>query len=214
MPQCALKIEELLLRAGFPEGVFQTLLIGSREVDRILDDPRVMAATLTGSEGAGVKVGIGAAQADQESRAGTGRQRSLYRDAQRESGRRQSAVGVKARVANNGQSCIAAKRFIVHEQNRGQISERIRRAEMEELKRRRSVRREDGSRAAWPTREALRLSMPTSRSSVEAGAKILTGGKPPQRPGSFYLPTVLTDIPKDSPAYKEELFGPVAAYFA
>ena len=86
VPQCALRIEELLLKAGVPEGVFQTLLVGSGGVDRILADSRIAAATLTGSEGAGVKVGTGAAH--QESRARTRRQRSLYRHAQRKSGRR------------------------------------------------------------------------------------------------------------------------------
>ena len=128
VPQCALLIEEILLRAGFPEGVFQTLLIGSAKVGKILADPRVKAATLTGSEGAGVQVGIAAADRHQKSGAGIGWQRSIYRDAKRGPARRRSHVAVKARVLNNGQSCIAAKRFIVAEA----IAEEFRTAVREE----------------------------------------------------------------------------------
>ena len=86
VPQCALKIEDLFRRAGFPEGVFQTLLIGSEKVEAILNDPRVVAATLTGSEEAGVKVGTCGGEENQEGGVGVGRQRSFYCDAQREYG--------------------------------------------------------------------------------------------------------------------------------
>ena len=120
VPQCALEVEGLFHRAGFPEGAFQTLLISANKVDGILKDPRVVAATLTGSEEAGVKVGTAAATADQESGLGAGRERSFHRDAKRESGRSR-CDGSEGEDVNNGQSCIAAKRFIVAESNCRQV---------------------------------------------------------------------------------------------
>src|SRR5580700_9844847 len=112
VPQCALKIEEILLRAGFPEGALQTLLISASQVDRVLEDPRVAAATLTGSEGAGVEVGSGAAKRIKKVVLELGGSDPFI---VMPSANLDEAVkiGIKARVINNGQSCIAAKRFIV-----------------------------------------------------------------------------------------------------
>ena len=210
VPQCAMKIEELLLRAGVPEGVFQTLLVGSGSVDRILDDPRIAAATLTGSEGAGVKVGTGAAQRIKKVvlELGGSDPFIVMPSANLEEAVK---VGIKARVANNGQSCIAAKRFIVHEQ----IADKFQRefvVQMESLKVGDPF---DEKTDVGPlaNAEAVTSLDADVRSTIQAGAKLLTGGKPADRPGSFYLPTVLTDIPKNSPAYREELFGPVASIF-
>src|SRR5438105_3766258 len=114
VPQCALKIEEILLRAGFPEGAFQTLLIGAQQVDRVLDDPRIRAATLTGSEEAGVQVGTGAAKRIKKVVLELGGSDPFI---VMPSANMEQAVttAVKARIVNNGQSCIAAKRFIVAE---------------------------------------------------------------------------------------------------
>jgi len=210
MPQCALKIEEILLRAGFPEGAFQTLLIGSGKVDRILDDPRVAAATLTGSEGAGVQVGSGAAKRIKKVvlELGGSDPFIVMPSANLDEA---IAVGVKARVINNGQSCIAAKRFIVAEQ----IADKFERAfvsQMESLKLGDPFdEKVDVGPLATP--EAVSDLHADVRKSVEAGAKVLTGGKPMAGSGNFYLPTVLTNIPKSSPAYGEELFGPVASIF-
>ena len=210
VPQCALKIEEILLKAGFPEGAFQTLLIGSDKVDRILDDPRVAAATLTGSEGAGVKVGSGAAQRIKKVvlELGGSDPFIVMPSANLEEA---VTVGIKARTLNNGQSCIAAKRFIVADQ----IADKFQRefvAQMEKLKLGDPF---DEKTDVGPlaNAEAVTSLQADVSASVKAGAKILTGGKPADMPGSFYLPTVLTDIPKDSPAYREELFGPVASIF-
>jgi succinate-semialdehyde dehydrogenase/glutarate-semialdehyde dehydrogenase len=210
VPQCALKIEEILLKAGFPEGAFQTLLIGSSQVDRILDDPRVAAATLTGSEGAGVQVGSGAAKRIKKVvlELGGSDPFIVMPSADLEQA---VATGIKARTANNGQSCIAAKRFIVADQIADKFQAEFV-AQMEKLKLGDPF---DEKTDVGPlaNAEAVTSLQADVQASVKAGAKVLTGGKPADRPGSFYLPTVLTDIPKDSPAYREELFGPVASIF-
>jgi succinate-semialdehyde dehydrogenase/glutarate-semialdehyde dehydrogenase len=210
VPQCALKIEEILLKAGFPVGAFQTLLIGSEKVDRILDDPRVAAATLTGSEGAGVKVGSGAAQRIKKVVLELGGSDPFV---VMPSANLAEAVatGIKARTLNNGQSCIAAKRFIVAEQIADKFQQEFV-AQMEKLKLGDPF---DEKTDVGPlaNAEAVKSLQADVSASVRAGAKVLTGGKPADMPGSFYLPTVLTDIPVNSPAYREELFGPVASIF-
>jgi succinate-semialdehyde dehydrogenase/glutarate-semialdehyde dehydrogenase len=210
VPQCAMKIEELLLRAGVPEGVFQTLLVGSGSVDRILNDPRIAAATLTGSEGAGVKVGTGAAQRIKKVvlELGGSDPFIVMPSANLEDA---VSIGIKARVANNGQSCIAAKRFIVHDQ----IADKFQSAFVAHMESLKVGDPFDEKTDVGPlaNAEAVTSLDADVQSSIKAGAKLLTGGKAADRPGSYYLPTVLTDIPKDSAAYKEELFGPVASIF-
>ena len=210
VPQSALLIEELFRRAGFPEGAFQALLIGSREVDRILGDSRVMAATLTGSEQAGIEVGIGAAKRIKKVvlELGGSDPFIVMPSANLENA---TSTAVKARIFNNGQSCIAAKRFIVAES----IAE-----EFERLFAKRMAALTVGDPfdertelGPLSTREGVNDLDRDVRKTVEAGAKILTGGKPLDRPGNFYAPTVLVNVPKDSPAYQEELFGPVASVF-
>jgi len=210
VPQSALLIEDIFRRAGFPDGAFQTLLIGSREVDKILGDPRVMAATLTGSEQAGIEVGIGAAKRIKKVvlELGGSDPFIVMPSANLETA---TAMAVKARIFNNGQSCIAAKRFIVAES----IAEPFEKLFAQKMAALKVGDPFDESTEVGP------LSTPDGvadldrdvRKSVEAGAKILTGGKPLDRPGNFYAPTVLVNIPKDSPAYKEEMFGPVASVF-
>jgi succinate-semialdehyde dehydrogenase/glutarate-semialdehyde dehydrogenase len=210
VPQSALLIEDIFRRAGFPDGAFQTLLIGSREVDKILGDPRVMAATLTGSEQAGIEVGIGAAKRIKKVvlELGGSDPFIVMPSANLETA---TATAVKARIFNNGQSCIAAKRFIVAES----IAEQFEKLFAQKMAALKVGDPFDESTEVGP------LSTPDGvadldrdvRKSVEAGAKILTGGKPLDRPGNFYAPTVLVNIPKDSPAYKEEMFGPVASVF-
>jgi succinate-semialdehyde dehydrogenase/glutarate-semialdehyde dehydrogenase len=210
VPQSALMIEEIFHKAGFPEGVFQTLLIGSQKVDHVLGDPRVAAATLTGSEGAGVEVGMGAAKRIKKVvlELGGSDPFIVMPSANLEAA---ANTAVKARIFNNGQSCIAAKRFIVAEAIAGRF-EKMFAEKMAALK------------VGDPFDEATELGPLSSaqgledldrdvKATVEAGAKLLTGGKPLDRPGNFYAPTVLTNIPKGSPAHKEELFGPVASVF-
>jgi succinate-semialdehyde dehydrogenase / glutarate-semialdehyde dehydrogenase len=210
VPQCALKIEEILLKAGFPEGAFQTLLIGSDKVDRILDDPRVAAATLTGSEGAGVKVGAGAAQRIKKVvlELGGSDPFVVMPSANLDEA---VVVGIKARTLNNGQSCIAAKRFIVADQ----IADQFQREFVSQMEKLKLGDPFDAKTDVGPlaNAEAVKSLQADVSASVKAGAKVLTGGKPADMRGSFYLPTVLTDIPENSPAYREELFGPVASIF-
>lgn len=210
VPQCALKLEEIFCRAGFPAGVFQTLLIGSRQVDAILADARIMAATLTGSEQAGIEVGMGAAKRIKKVVLELGGSDPFI---VMPSANLDEAVttGVKARVINNGQSCIAAKRFIVAEPIADEFERKF-------------VKKMEALKVGDPFEESTELGPLATPQGVEdlerdvqktvaAGARVLTGGKKLERPGNFYAPTVLTDIPKNSPAYREELFGPVASIF-
>src|SRR5258708_1273546 len=210
VPQSALLIEEIFQRAGFPDGAFQTLLIGSEEVDKILGDPRVMAATLTGSERAGIEVGIGAAKRIKKVvlELGGSDPFIVMPSANLETA---TSTAVKARIFNNGQSCIAAKRFIVAES----IAEKFESLFAEKMAALKVGDPFDASTEVGPlsTPQGVEDLVRDVGKSVEAGAKILTGGKPLERPGNYYAPTVLVNIPKDSPAYKEEMFGPVASVF-
>jgi succinate-semialdehyde dehydrogenase/glutarate-semialdehyde dehydrogenase len=210
VPQCALKIEEIMLRAGFPEGAFQTLLIGVKEVDAILNDPRIQAATLTGSEEAGKQVGISAAKSIKKVvlELGGSDPFIVMPSANLDDA---VATAVKARVGNNGQSCIAAKRFIIADE----IADKFERAfvsKMESLKvgDPMDAKTDVGPLATAAAVESLQADV---QKSIDAGAKVLTGGKPNGGPGYFYPPTVLTNVPKNSPAGSEELFGPVASLF-
>jgi succinate-semialdehyde dehydrogenase/glutarate-semialdehyde dehydrogenase len=210
VPQCALKIEEILQRAGFPEGAFQTLLIGAKQVDAILSDSRVAAATLTGSEGAGVEVGVSAAKRIKKVVLELGGSDPFI---VMPSADLDLAVdtAVKARAVNNGQSCIAAKRFIVAEE----IADRFENAFVAKMKALKMGDPMDTSTELGPLSTAAAVtSLQTDvDATVHAGARVLTGGKPADGPGCFYPPTVLTDIPKNSPGYREEFFGPVACVF-
>ena len=210
VPQCALMIEDLFRRAGFPDGAFQTLLIGSQKVEKILDDPRVAAATLTGSEGAGVQVGMAAAKRIKKVVLELGGSDPFI---VMPSANLEAAVttAVKARIFNNGQSCIAAKRFIVADSIADEFERRF-------------VQKMEALKVGDPFEEQTELGpLATAdgvtdlerdvQKSVAAGARVLTGGKALTRPGNFYAPTVLTNIPEESPAYREELFGPVASVF-
>jgi succinate-semialdehyde dehydrogenase / glutarate-semialdehyde dehydrogenase len=210
VPQCALKIEEIVRRAGFAEGVFQTLLIGSGPVDGILNDSRVAAATLTGSEGAGIQVGVSAAKRIKKVvlELGGSDPFIVMPSADLDAA---VATAVDARVQNNGQSCIAAKRFIVSEKIAGDFERKF----VQRMKDLRVGDPFDDNTQLGPLASADAVASLDAdvRKTVAAGARVLTGGHPLNRPGSFYAPTVLTDIPKNSPAYREEFFGPVASLF-
>jgi succinate-semialdehyde dehydrogenase/glutarate-semialdehyde dehydrogenase len=210
VPQCAVAIEKLFLEAGFPAGAFQTLLIGSGQVDAILSDRRVMAATLTGSEQAGIEVGVSAAKRIKKVvlELGGSDPFIVMPSADLDAA---VATAVEARVLNNGQSCIAAKRFIVAEAIAAEFEKKfIQRMENLRIGDPFDEKTELGPLA---TADAVKSLDADVQKSVKAGAKLLTGGKPLKLPGNYYAPTVLTNIPKDSPAYGEEFFGPVALLF-
>ena len=210
VPQCALAIEEIFRRAGFADGVFQTFLVGSEAVEKIVADPRIAAVTLTGSEGAGRSVAGAAGKHLKKCVVELGGSDPFV---VMPSADLDAAVStaVTARMINNGQSCIAAKRFIVH-------------TDIYDAFLKQFVARVSAIRIGDPMDEQTQLGpLATSgirdeldaqvRTSVSKGAKILTGGKKPDRDGYFYAPTVLVDIPAESPAAQEELFGPVASVF-
>jgi succinate-semialdehyde dehydrogenase/glutarate-semialdehyde dehydrogenase len=210
VPQCALAIEDIFRRAGFPEGAFQTLLIGSTQVPRVIDDPRVMAITLTGSDAAGRQV---AAQAGARVKKtvlelGGSDPFIVMPSADLPAA---IATAVRARTINNGQSCIAAKRFILADAIAGEFERRFV-AGMEALKVGDPM---DESTNVGPlaTAQVLEDLDRQVQKSAAAGARILTGGKRIDRPGNYYAPTVLADIPPNAPAYREEMFGPVASLF-
>src|SRR5271155_5069611 len=210
VPQCALAIEKIFLEAGFPEGTFQTLLIGSQQVDAILNDPRVVAATLTGSEDAGIQVGTGAAKRIKKVvlELGGSDPFIVMPSANLDEA---VATAVKARIINNGQSCIAAKRFIVAEP----IADEFERKFVSKMQAVKLGDPFDESTDLGPlaTADGVASLDRDVQKTVAAGARVLTGGKPVNGPGNFYAPTVLTNIPKESPAYRDELFGPVASIF-
>ena len=210
VPGCALAIEDVLRRAGFPEGAFQTLLVGSGAVAGILDDPRVRAATLTGSTPAGRSVGESAGRNLKKTvlELGGSDPFIVMPSADLDAAAR---TAVTARVINNGQSCIAAKRFIVHAEVYGEFERRF----VEGMRALRVGDPMDPATQVGPlATEELRGGVDEQvRRSVEAGARVLTGGRIPDRPGWFYEPTVLADVPRESPAYHEEVFGPVAMLF-
>ena len=210
VPQCALALEDLFHRAGCPDGVFQTLLIGSKRVAAIVDDPRVAAVTLTGSEPAGMEVAARAGRALKRSVMELGGSDPFIVLASADIDRA-ARVAVTARTINNGQSCIASKRFIIVES----VADRFERRFVE------------GMRALTigdpmsPATDIGPLATPSIAddlerqvaASVAMGARVLTGGSRRPPPGNYFEPTVLTDIPRESPAYRDELFGPVASLF-
>ncbi|MFD7682651.1 NADP-dependent succinic semialdehyde dehydrogenase [Streptomyces sp. NPDC060187] len=212
VPQTALYLEDLFRRAGFPEGCFQTLLIGSGAVEDILRDPRVKAATLTGSEPAGRAVASVAGDEVKKTVLELGGS-DPYVVMPSADVERAARTAVTARVQNNGQSCIAAKRFIVHTDVFDTFAQHF----------------ADGMRALKvgdPLEEDTEvgpLSTEQGRTdleelvddAVENGATVLCGGERPDgfSDGWYYAPTVLTDITPEMRIHQEETFGPVATLY-
>jgi succinate-semialdehyde dehydrogenase/glutarate-semialdehyde dehydrogenase len=210
VPQCALAIENIFREAGFPEGVFQTLLIENPQVRPIIDDARVRAVTLTGSERAGSEVASAAARQIKKSVLELGGS-DPYLVMPSANLKAAITTAVAARIQNTGQSCIAAKRFIVAEQLYEEfVTEFVTKMRGLKIGDPLDPETEIGPLAS----EAILKGVDEQvQKSVAAGAKLLTGGKRVDRPGFFYEPTVLANVPSDSPAYREEIFGPVACCF-
>ena len=207
VPQCALEIETVIRQAGFPSDVFQTLLIGSSQVERVINDPRVKAVTLTGSEPAGMQVASQAGRQIKKTVLELGGSDPFIVTPNADLDRA-VRTAVEARSINNGQSCIAAKRFIVDARIAPEFERRFA-AGMAALKVGDPMD-DDTQLGPLSTQDMVEDLDKQVRCSVEMGARVLTGGRRSAGPGYFYPATVLTDVPVQSPAYREELFGPVA----
>ena len=211
VPQCALAIADIIHEAGFPEGAFQTLLIGASQVADIMKDDRVKAATLTGSEPAGASLAsIAGSQIKKTVLELGGSDPFIVLETADID--KAVATGVQARMLNNGQSCIAAKRFIVAESISDRFTEKLI-AKFEELKVGDPMA-EDTNIGPLATKQILTDLETQVENAVQQGAKVLIGGKAySDRPGNYYPPTILTNIDLNSPTCKEEFFGPVAMLF-
>ena len=210
VPQCALAIEQVFCRAGFDDGIFQTLLIEPNQVEKLIVDPRVKAVTLTGSEKAGSEVASTAGRHIKKSVLELGGSDAFivmpsadFEDA--------LSTAIKARTINSGQSCIAAKRFFVADEIYDDFLQQF-------VERMRALKigdpfDETTDLGPLATEQILQGVHEQVQKSLAAGAKLLTGGNRIHGPGFFYEPTVLVDVPKESPAYREEVFGPVASVF-
>lgn len=210
VPRCAKAIQEVFEKAGYPEGVFQTLLIGSDKVDSVIENDTVKAVTLTGSGPAGSAVARKAGDEIKKSvlELGGSDPYVVLSDADIE---RASEVGVTARNQNNGQSCIAAKRFIVVEEVYDEFLESLKQKFSDLVVGDPMNEEVDVGPQAD---EDLMMSMHKQvQRSLDAGAKLEMGGEPMDRDGYYYPPTILTDVPEGCPADTEEVFGPVAAVY-
>jgi succinate-semialdehyde dehydrogenase/glutarate-semialdehyde dehydrogenase len=208
VPQCSMAIEEAFTRGGLPEGAFRSLLVRGDDVERIIEDPRVKAVSLTGSSATGSHVAGVAGRALKKTvlELGGSDPFIVLADADLPAA---AAMAVRSRFQNAGQSCIAAKRFIVVQEAADEF-ERLFTEEVSRLRVGDPLERSTqvGPMARGDLRDALEEQV---RASLRQGAKALVGGERPDGPGYFYAPTVLTDLSGQMPVLAEETFGPVAA---
>ncbi len=210
VPGCALAIEDLFARAGFPEGVFQNLFIDVAGVPGVLDDPIVQATSLTGSVRAGSSLASEAGARIKRSVLELGGSDPLIVMPSADLDRAVE-VAIDSRMLNNGQSCIAAKRLLIANPGADEFEDRfVRGVESLTVGDPMDADTDVGPIASLSILETLEAQV---RQSVDAGARVLTGGRRMDREGYFFQPTVLSDIPPDCPAYTEELFGPAASLF-
>jgi succinate-semialdehyde dehydrogenase/glutarate-semialdehyde dehydrogenase len=207
VPQCALVIEQLFCRAGFAEGIFQTLLIEADQAEELIVDPRIKAITLTGSEKAGSAVGSTAAREIKKSVLELGGSDPFIVMPSADFGL-VVKTAVTARTINTGQSCIAAKRFFIADK----IYDRFLDQFADQMRSLRVGDPMDEATEIGPlaNEQILKSVHEQVQKTIAMGAKCLTGGNRIAGPGFFYEPTVLVDVPKDAPAFREEVFGPVA----
>ncbi|OKH27485.1 NAD-dependent succinate-semialdehyde dehydrogenase [Chroogloeocystis siderophila] len=210
VPQCALAIEDIIQRAGFPLGVFQTLLVGADKVPALIEDERVKAATLTGSEPAGASLAAHAGKQIKKTvlELGGSDPFIVLASADIETA---ATTATTARMLNNGQSCIAAKRFIVEDA----IADKFEKLLIEHFQALKvgDPMHPDTHIGPLATPGILQDLDQQVQNCIESGAKVLVGGKPLSRPGNYYPPTILSEISAGSAAYNEEFFGPVALLF-
>ncbi|MDF9745211.1 NAD-dependent succinate-semialdehyde dehydrogenase [Natrinema salsiterrestre] len=210
VPGCARAIEDVFERAGFPEGAFTSLLISSGEIDAVIEDDRVRAVTLTGSDGAGRAVAESAGSQLKKTvlELGGSDPFVVLEDAPMEE---TVETAVQARLINNGQSCIAAKRFIVVDDVYDEFVDRF----VDEMDAQTVGDPMDDETDIGPqAREDLMADLHEQvEETIEQGGELELGGEPMDRDGAFYPPTVITDVPENAPADQEELFGPVATVF-
>jgi len=208
VPMCALTIDQIFRNAGFPNFVFSTLLIESADVKEVIDHPLIKAATLTGSEPAGRKIASSCGKKLKKTvmELGGSDPFIVLNDAEIKEA---VSSAVKARLINNGQSCIAAKRFIVEEG----VYDKFKGKFIEEMENVKVGDPMDESTALGPiAREDLLYELDSQvKASIEKGARILTGGKILPGRGYYYAPTILDNLSKGMPAYDDEIFGPVAS---
>lgn len=208
VPGCALAIEEVFKQAGFPDNVFRTLLVGSKQVDAIIENPHVKAVTLTGSTPAGRAVARKSGEMLKKTvlELGGSDPYVVLDDADLDAA---VSICVTSRLINSGQSCINAKRFVVVEPLRKRFEELFA-EQMRSMKVGDPLDEETevGPQARSDLRDELHEQV---AQSIAKGAQCLMGGEVPDGPGAYYPPTVLTNVRKGTPAYDEELFGPVAA---
>jgi succinate-semialdehyde dehydrogenase/glutarate-semialdehyde dehydrogenase len=208
VPQCALAIEQLFSRAGFEEGIFQTLLIEAEKAEKVIVDPRIKAVTLTGSERAGGIVSSIAAREIKKSvlELGGSDPFIVMPSADFELA---VSTAVKARTINTGQSCIAVKRFFIADEVYDKFLDQF----VDQMRSLKVGDPFDETTEIGPlaNEHILKGVDDQVQKSIAMGAKLLTGGNRIAGPGFFYEPTVLADVPRNSPAFREEVFGPVAA---
>ena len=210
VPQCALYIEDIFKRAGFPEGAFQTLLIGGAEVERILRDDRVVAATLTGSEPAGASVASICGQEIKPTVLELGGSDAFIIMPSADVDKAVE-VGTTARTQNNGQSCIAAKRFFIHADIYDDVKARFKEG-FEALKIDDPMK-EETDIGPLVNKDALETITAQVENAVKDGAVRVTGAQAVEGKGFFFTPGILENIPESSDAYHDEIFGPVALFF-
>ncbi|MDB5010660.1 MAG: NAD-dependent succinate-semialdehyde dehydrogenase, partial [Mucilaginibacter sp.] len=208
VPGCALAIEEMIIKAGFPKNVFQTLLVGSDRIDKIIENNLIKAVTITGSTNAGQKVAQKAGSLIKKTVLELGGSDAyiILEDADLEEA---AEVCVNSRLINSGQSCIAAKRFIVVKS----VEKEFTRLFLQKMQTRKTGDPLDMATTVGPMARAdLRdeLHRQVER-SISSGAQCILGGELPEGSNAYYPPTILTKVKKGMPAYDEELFGPVAA---
>ena len=209
VPQCALEIESIIREAGFPEGVFQTLLVSSADVAGIIADSRIAAVTLTGSEGAGRSVGEAAGKALKKTVLELGGSDPFIVMPTADIASAAKTALTAGMLNNNGQSCIAAKRLIVHAAVYDDFMQRfVDGVKAVKVGDPMSLDTELGPLATSSIREELADQVART---ITSGARVLCGGKKIDGAGWYYEPTVLVDIPESSPADEEEVFGPVAS---